>query len=389
VIQGARSILGIATGIGKIYDSTLESTSFSSGWRFVRCALNGTVTITSTGENYFDSCFGLIGAKLDAGAAVGPSSIEFTHAAGEITVLNLKAGDSFVYGGTGRVILDSTCTAGTVWLRGNVTLVNNGSGMTINQDSRYSIDRILSDKIAFAGADIPIIKTSTAGLAGAAMRGTDSALLAASAPANFGDLAITVTTGLVTVGTNNDKTGYSVTGTVDANLTEILGTTLTEVNTLANNFSAFWDVTPTTTNTVDDVGAGSFWGTSEQNQIRQALGVTGTVSTTSGTGHVDTILNKIGAITSGNILVDHNYGGTDNLTAQTAAGAGIDEVLIQAFLSSDYATGNRSAAFVRGSTRTDVNGRWLTPFALDAETYTLVYFKQGTYGPNTVNVTVT
>ncbi|MDX1409196.1 MAG: hypothetical protein R3330_13710, partial [Saprospiraceae bacterium] len=45
------------------------------------------------------------------------------------------------------------------------------------------------------------------------MRGTDSALLAASAPTNFGDLAITVTTGEVTVGTNNDKTGYSISGT--------------------------------------------------------------------------------------------------------------------------------------------------------------------------------
>jgi hypothetical protein len=42
------------------------------------------------------------------------------------------------------------------------------------------------------------------------MRGTDSAFLAASAPANFSDLAITLTTGLVSVGTNNDKSGYSL-----------------------------------------------------------------------------------------------------------------------------------------------------------------------------------
>lgn len=51
------------------------------------------------------------------------------------------------------------------------------------------------------------------------MRGTDSALLASSAPTNFGDLAITVTTGRVTVGTNEDKTGYSISGsktTLDA-----------------------------------------------------------------------------------------------------------------------------------------------------------------------------
>jgi hypothetical protein len=59
-------------------------------------------------------------------------------------------------------------------------------------------------------AILDTINTSTAGLAGAAMRGTDSALLASSAPTNFGDLAITVTTGEVTVGTNNDKTGYAI-----------------------------------------------------------------------------------------------------------------------------------------------------------------------------------
>lgn len=45
------------------------------------------------------------------------------------------------------------------------------------------------------------------------MRGTDNALLAASAPTNFGDLAITVTTGRVDINTNNDKTGYSISGT--------------------------------------------------------------------------------------------------------------------------------------------------------------------------------
>jgi hypothetical protein len=44
-------------------------------------------------------------------------------------------------------------------------------------------------------------------------RGTDSALLAASAPTNFGDLAITETTGRMTVGTNLDKSGYSISGT--------------------------------------------------------------------------------------------------------------------------------------------------------------------------------
>lgn len=60
------------------------------------------------------------------------------------------------------------------------------------------------------------------------MRGTDSGFLAASAPTNFGDLAITASTGRVTVGTNNDKTGYSISGsktTLDA-LNDIAATAI-------------------------------------------------------------------------------------------------------------------------------------------------------------------
>ena len=58
------------------------------------------------------------------------------------------------------------------------------------------------------------ITADVTGINGAAMRGTDSALLAASAPTNFGDLAITASTGRVTVGTNADKTGYSISGSL-------------------------------------------------------------------------------------------------------------------------------------------------------------------------------
>jgi len=66
------------------------------------------------------------------------------------------------------------------------------------------------------------------------MRGTDNALLAANAPTNFQDLAITVTTGEVTVGINNDKAGYSISGTK---------TTLDALNDVssASVADAIWD----------------------------------------------------------------------------------------------------------------------------------------------------
>ena len=86
------------------------------------------------------------------------------------------------------------------------------------------------------------------------MRGTDSALLAASAPTNFGDMAITATTGRVTVGTNSDKTGYSISGavnTLDA-LNDIAATDIVSGGAITTSAGAVSNVTlvaTTTTNT--------------------------------------------------------------------------------------------------------------------------------------------
>ena len=49
-------------------------------------------------------------------------------------------------------------------------------------------------------------------------------------PTNFADLAITASTGLVTVGTNNDKTGYSISGT-KTTLDALNDVSTTQVNT--------------------------------------------------------------------------------------------------------------------------------------------------------------
>jgi len=61
-----------------------------------------------------------------------------------------------------------------------------------------------STSVTLSGTTVGTTTTNTD------MVGTDNALLAASAPTNFGDLAITLTTGKVTVGTNDDKTGYAL-----------------------------------------------------------------------------------------------------------------------------------------------------------------------------------
>lgn len=96
---------------------------------------------------------------------------------------------------------------------------------------------------------LDIIAADVVNIDGEAMRGTNSALLAASAPTNFGDLAIVVTTGLVSVGTmaanvinaasiaaaamngkgdwNIGKTGYSLTQVFPTNFADLAITVTT------------------------------------------------------------------------------------------------------------------------------------------------------------------
>ena len=74
-------------------------------------------------------------------------------------------------------------------------------------EARTLVASAYFDPAADTVANVTLVGTVTTNTD---MRGTDSALLASSAPTNFGDLAITASTGKVTVGTNDDKTGYTL-----------------------------------------------------------------------------------------------------------------------------------------------------------------------------------
>ncbi len=91
----------------------------------------------------------------------------------------------------------------------------------------------------------------------------------------------------------------------------------------------------------------------------------------------------------GSVMVDHDYGGADELTYETSLGAGIDNAQINVYLKTDYDAGNRSNTFVVARAITDVNGHWERAVMLDPETYTLIYYKQGAFGPDRRDVTVT
>lgn len=91
---------------------------------------------------------------------------------------------------------------------------------------------------------------------------------------------------------------------------------------------------------------------------------------------------------TGTIEVDEDYGTIGALAYLTASGSGIQDADVLAYLKTDYDAGNTGAEYVRGATQTNVNGAWILPMYLYAGTYTFVFKKDGQYGPDTKEVTI-
>ncbi len=90
---------------------------------------------------------------------------------------------------------------------------------------------------------------------------------------------------------------------------------------------------------------------------------------------------------TGEFTVNHDKPTTDSLTYETA-GAGIDNAVVRAFLTSDYDANNRADSDAKGITTTDTNGNWVKDIMLDEGSYTIEFFKQGIIGPDTQEITV-
>jgi len=91
---------------------------------------------------------------------------------------------------------------------------------------------------------------------------------------------------------------------------------------------------------------------------------------------------------TGDTAVNHDTGGTDNMTVLDSNNAGIDGATITAYLKSDYDAGNQSTPFIKGSTKTKSDGTWVDSLWLDSGTYTIRFEKIGVFDPNTKEITV-
>jgi len=105
---------------------------------------------------------------------------------------------------------------------------------------------------------------------------------------------------------------------------------------------------------------------------------------------VEAIANAVsGGAGLGDTAVDHNTGGADHLRFVDGTGAGIDNAEIKAFLKTDYDDHHYSTTFIQGKSATGADGRWSWPMMLDRGfTYTIMFYKQGSFMPVVIEVTI-
>jgi len=266
------------------------------------------ITVVATGANGFEAgkeyqlviTTGTVGGVSVVGEIVYEFTVDSSAALKAVDLLNDVAATDIVSAGAittssgavSSVTLTATTTALTNVINSSSVVASvSGSVDSVTGDTKQTADHTA------ALADIPTVAEFNARTLVAASYFDP----AADAVANVTLCATTtaVTNG-VTVTTNNDKTGYSLSqsfpsnfssmvisgaGSVDSLLQGYLNTLITETSAgrVAGNFDVFYDnANAQTTNTVDDVGGGgggTDWSASERNEIRGRLGVTGTTAT--------------------------------------------------------------------------------------------------------------
>lgn len=88
-----------------------------------------------------------------------------------------------------------------------------------------------------------------------------------------------------------------------------------------------------------------------------------------------------------NVRVDHNYPTPANLRYQTGSGAPIENAVVRIFKKADFDQGLTSTALA--TTQTNARGEWASPiFLTTGFTYTIVFAREGLYGPDTREIVV-
>lgn len=141
-------------------------------FELVDCGLEDKLTLSAAADYHFNQCYHHAASGtsviIDMGAAVLNTVVHMHHHSGPVEIENLgQAGtDTVIFEGFGALTLNANCIGGTVNIRGNITLTNNGSGMTINDDARIDTgqvntecDTAISDAALATAANLATVDT--------------------------------------------------------------------------------------------------------------------------------------------------------------------------------------------------------------------------------------
>jgi len=109
------------------------------------CSLAGTITLGTAGDYFFiNSCSAVAGISAPVlDLSIGDTNVNFRHYSGGLDIRNMgQAGtDRMSLEGDGQLLVNANCVGGTIAIRGNFTLTNNGS-VTISDDARIDTGQI-------------------------------------------------------------------------------------------------------------------------------------------------------------------------------------------------------------------------------------------------------
>ena len=146
-IEGPAGVSGIGTGATEVefHDCSIGNVTVNET-HFLNCGFSGTVTMAAATDYEVTNGYSIDNttAIFDFGAAVANIDFNATNWQNKIELQNMgQAGtDTANIGGCGDIILNANCIAGTVEICGNITLTNNGSGQTINDDARIDTGQV-------------------------------------------------------------------------------------------------------------------------------------------------------------------------------------------------------------------------------------------------------
>lgn len=148
--QGA-AVSGIGTGaITPIFINCEINGVTLPPSHFDLCGFNGDFVAGSAGNFFFaDGCHssvaGITTPSFDYGAAIGATNFNFRGYHGGMTIKNMKAGDNLSFDGDGQIIIDSSCTGGTMRIAGHQEMTGAEAfieaGGIISDDARFAVDQ--------------------------------------------------------------------------------------------------------------------------------------------------------------------------------------------------------------------------------------------------------